>query len=88
MYDLGEFTAGYDPANDPDFQSGGDFSPLPMDFYPCIIDGAPEIKESAKKQRGDVQRGLIMGIKFKVMSGQYANRIIFGNFNRFDHRTD
>ena len=81
MTDLTQYTQGYDPATDPDFNNGGDFKPLPAGWYDVYVDGVPELKETKKKRDGISQRGLFMSICFKVMSPENNGRLIFGNIN-------
>jgi hypothetical protein len=82
MSDLTQYTKGYDPATDPDFdKGGGDFKPLPPGEYPVYIDGVPELKETKKKRERQTQRGLFMSVCFKVMGGEHNGRLIFGNIN-------
>lgn len=82
MSDLTQYTQGYNPATDPEFNNGGAFKPLPPGWYSVYVDGSPELKETKKKREGQAQRGLFMSLAFKVIAPQqFDGRLIFGNIN-------
>ena len=81
MSDLTQYTQGYDPATDPDFNNNGDFKPLPPGDYSVVVSQQPELKETKKKREGISQRGLFMSIAFKVTSPEHSGRLLFANIN-------